>query len=332
MAKIEYLYKKFRDCDLDLIQRCNGIMEDYARQGYDLSLRQLYYQLVKANIVPNQDSQYNRLGNLVTDARMCGLIDWGHLQDRHREFNGHYFNDADPAGLIRTLPYHLSLDKWQGQDYHVEVWVEKDALEQVVSRAARQMSVGHMACKGYLSASMMHDAGMRFVDVINNGRKPVVIYLGDHDPSGLNMPEVICDRMETFIGHHTGQSDDFQMEHIALTRSQIRQYNPPPNPAKMTDTRAKKYLAAHGDSSWELDALTPSQMHKLIVEAVRSYRDEDTYQEVLVEQSKKRAVLQGMADGFAEFEKGLSLEGLAANERFIEFGNTVREAVSKAGA
>ena len=75
MPKIRYLDKHFRSDTVAVTEQANAIIDVYAAQGFDLTLRQLFYQFVSRGLIPNKDSEYKRLGSIVNDARLAGLID-----------------------------------------------------------------------------------------------------------------------------------------------------------------------------------------------------------------------------------------------------------------
>jgi DNA repair exonuclease SbcCD nuclease subunit len=74
------------------------------------------------------------------------------------------------------------------------------------------------------------------------------------------MTRDIRDRLELFASGHLGWTDAnrISVERIALNWDQVEQYSPPPNPAKLTDSRGAGYVACTATSSWELDALEPT--------------------------------------------------------------------------
>ena len=88
------------------------------------------------------------------------------------------------------------------------------------------------------------------------------------------------------------------VERIALNMDQIEIYKPPPNPAKITDSRAKKYIKKFGNNSWELDALEPKMMRKLIERQVLQYRDEDIYQKVIEKEKEYLSILQRVEENW----------------------------------
>ena len=84
MPKIQYKEIDFRDKSLHLIEWANKIVEDYDEKGYNLTLRQLYYQFVARDIIPNNQRMYDNLGALINNARLAGLVDWHSIEDRTR--------------------------------------------------------------------------------------------------------------------------------------------------------------------------------------------------------------------------------------------------------
>jgi hypothetical protein len=87
-----------------------------------------------------------------------------------------------------------------------------------------------------------------------------------------------------------------QIIHVGLTRDQVREYNPPPNPAKKTDPRSKKYMVVHGIHSWELDALPPNVLIKLVEDAIRQFIDMKKYNAVIARENELKKKLQEFAD------------------------------------
>ncbi len=292
MPKIEYIQKEFRSKSLETIRLVNEIIDEYREQGLDLSLRQIYYQFVSRGYVPNTSKEYSRLGDIIGDGRMAGLIDWSIIKDRSRRLleNSHW---DDPGQILRSARRSFRTDHWEGQDYVPEVWIEKEALIGVVASVCEGLDVAHYACKGYVSLSEMWDASERFTMMVENGQQPVIIHLGDHDPSGIDMTRDIEDRLYRF-----SDNNHIRVERIALNMNQVEEYDPPPNPAKFTDSRFESYVSISGSSSWELDALDPIVLSDLISERVLSYRDEDIFEEVLVRETEYRRILLNVEENW----------------------------------
>lgn len=296
MPKIAYeaWTPRFAEAALN-IQRAEQICTDYAARGYSLTLRQLYYRFVAAGWIPNTERSYKNLGNLISQARLGGLLDWYHVIDRTRGLNGspHW---EDPGDVVNSAARGYGIDLWTDQDTRVEVWVEKDALVDVVSRAASTWDCSYFSCRGYVSQSEMWVAGRRLRQYANVGQDVVVLHLGDHDPSGIDMTRDITDRLTTFMG---STADRLDVRRIALNMDQIEQYQPPPNPAKVTDSRYLAYQLEHGDESWELDALDPDVLNTLIDTEIASIVDSDLLDARRATQERERALLTAVSRNWA---------------------------------
>lgn len=171
-----YQATNFRQKSLRIIDEANEIIEEYSAEGYDLTLRQLYYQFVARDIIPNRQSEYKKLGSVVNDARLAGLVDWNSIVDRTRSYeqNGHW---NSPADIIASAARSYGIDTRADQDVYVEVWVEKDALVGVLERACSPLDVGYFSCRGYVSQSAMWAAANRFLCEHDS----VLLHLGDQD-------------------------------------------------------------------------------------------------------------------------------------------------------
>jgi hypothetical protein len=285
--KIEYVKKTFGTASLKLIEIANQIIVEYQAQGFDLTLRQLYYQFVSRDIIANKQSEYKRLGSIINDARLAGMIDWDAIVDRTRELRKNAHWDS-PGEIVAACAKQYQVDKWEGQEYRVEVWIEKDALVGVIEKICQKLDVPYFSCRGYTSQSEMHGAAKRLEAWSDDyDQKIVIIHLGDHDPSGKDMSRDIQDRMDLF----TNQNRIIEVERIALNMDQVRKYNPPPNPAKLTDSRCAGYIKEFGNKSWELDALDPKVIANLITKTVNKYLDMDLFSKKLTLEEKHKASL-----------------------------------------
>jgi hypothetical protein len=287
-----FVGKNFKDETLGIISQVNSILAEYRAQGYDLSLRQVYYQLVTKNLIPNTPKSYKRLGSIVSGGRLAGLIDWEMIVDRGRPviFPSHW---DSPADIVRAAADSFRIDKWEEQLSHVEVMIEKQALEGILIPVCDELDIRFTANKGYSSQSAMYRAGKRMGKAVMNGKDVYVLYLGDHDPSGLDMDRDILDRLSLFSSEVI-----YSVKRLALTWGQIEEYQPPENPAKMKDTRAKAYVMEFGDSSWELDAMEPALLASLVRDTVYEIRDEELWDEAVEREEEMKAELQEFADNY----------------------------------
>jgi len=295
MSKICYASKRFGSSTLALIDQACSIIDEYSAQGFDLTLRQLYYQFVSRDLLDNKQSEYKRLGSIINDARLAGLIDWDSIVDRTRQLRSlpHWEN---PGEVVRACAEQFRVDKWEDQEYRIEVWIEKDALVGVIEGVCRELDIPYFSCRGYTSQSEMWAAAQRLIGYSEGGQQTLILHLGDHDPSGLDMSRDIQNRIALFMTHHDADLLDFLR--IALNRDQVDTYKPPPNPAKLTDSRSDLYIASHGTYSWELDALEPSILAQLIRTEVEALRDDYLWGAKVAVELEGRRKLRAIARDF----------------------------------
>ena len=305
MPKICYQKRNFQVGTLDLIQKADDIMTEYSDQGYDLTLRQLYYQFVARGFIPNKQSEYKRLGSAINDGRLAGYLDWEMLVDRTREMQQNSHWDG-PGAIVSAAASSFALDKWSDQNNYVEVWVEKEALAGVVSSAASPLDVPRFSCRGYVSQSEMWRAAGRFRNFEQKGKTCYVLHLGDHDPSGIDMTRDIQDRLHVFRA-------SVIVKRIALNMDQIEELKPVPNPAKLTDARAHDYIRRFGYDSWELDALDPSYLDNLIRQHVQELCDQERFDARRRKQEHHRKTLTTIQRYYDEIVAFLQNEGFLSD-------------------
>lgn len=292
MPKIKYVERKFSDESERIIAQANEIFAQYEADGYILTLRQLYYQFVSRDILPNNMQSYKRLGSIINDARLAGLIDWNLMEDRTRNLKAQPAW-SDPSSIISACAEQFRIDKWADQKFRPEVWIEKDALAGVFERVCHELQVPYFSCRGYTSQSEMWVAGQRLDAWIKKGQMPVIFHFGDHDPSGIDMTRDIVDRLEMFMG-------GVKLERLALNMDQVQEYDPPPNPAKITDSRAQGYIAIHGDESWELDALQPDVLAGLVRDSIVQVRNEKLWNSAVKREETHRRLLDRAANKWTD--------------------------------
>ncbi len=278
--KQQYKEIEFAPKTQQLIQLINAIIRSYQAQGFTLSVRQIYYQLVARDVFPNTEQSYKRIANVINDGRMAGEIDWDAIEDRNRdiEVRGRW---TSGSSIIKACANSFHMDMWDNQEHRVIVIVEKAALAGVLSGVCHKYDVPLLAARGYPSVSIVREMALtHIIDPIQKGQYVTVLHLGDHDPSGIDMTRDLQERFDTFIHPEVPLGDDemFTLERIALSMDQINEKRPPPNPAKTTDARFNGYLKMYGSKSWELDALEPSYLNNLVERQIEGYIDEDKWQ------------------------------------------------------
>lgn len=270
-----------------IIEHSKEILETYG--GDRITLRQLYYRLVSIGF-PNNVKAYKRVVASTTSARWDGEIDFSAFVDRERGVYGRTeSNEKDLADEVQTAKDMIGvwlraygLERWSNQPKFVEVWIEKKALQGVFERPCNLYDVALAPCKGYPSLTFLNEAANRFQDQIDKGKEIVILYFGDYDPSGEDIPRSVQENLARL-------GVDIEMKKISLNTEQIEKYNLPGVPAKQTDSRS---AAWSGDDVVELDALDPKVLVKMCESAISEYFDIDLFKELKDLERKERIIYQ----------------------------------------
>lgn len=285
----------------DLLKEITELAIEYQKMDIKLTNRQMYYQLVATDFIPNATEVYKRVSKFITDARYGGHLDWKIFEDRGRQTKPP--SEWENIGaLIDTSLKAYRLPRWDEQNCYVEVLCEKQALESVLKPVTKKWHVQFGYNKGYTSAASMYDLYQRVLRGIFDEKEVIILYFGDHDPSGIDMVRDIETRVTEFLVNGELSldpafvSDVFSVEALALTMEQVLELNPPPNPAKISDPRAKEYIKKHGNTSWELDAIDPMLLQEIAEEGILEYLDQSKYDSIVKREKEEAKALKGFAD------------------------------------
>ena len=268
---------KMDGINADLILKVREVI-DGLRSYWPLTLRQVYYQLVAAGIIPNEIREYKRLSRILTSARLEGVVPWSAIEDRSRSIdlnvgwdNANQYISASVDSFLNY--YHRDLS--QGQNPRLEIWIEKDALSRVVSQAAGPYNVPVVVAKGFGSVSFVNEARDRIAKAFRGDIRTRILYFGDFDPSGWEMLPAM---MET-LQDEMRLGDAVEDVRCALNPEQIEEYKLVHNPDafKTTDSRAKKFAARFGKVGYELDAISPADLSALVKKSIRHNFDMDEF-------------------------------------------------------
>jgi hypothetical protein len=175
----------------------------------------------------------------------------------------------------------------QDQENYIEVWIEKATLEGLAIELTNTYCIRLLTSRGFNSISKLKEYSDRAKAAVRKGQHPVVLYLGDHDPSGLNMQDVARDKIREY-----GVAVEFKR--IALTYNQAKEWNLPKNPdsVKVTDTRSKGYVKQFGDFTWEIEAIHPSKIQDLIKQSIINEIDAEVYNMQIDKETEERNELK----------------------------------------
>lgn len=290
-------YGKPTKMTLSKIATANEIISEYMDMGLTLTLRQLYYQFVARGYIENSERSYKNIGSMMNNGRLWGLVDWDAMEDRTRNLS-RVSTWEKPSDILITAARAYRENPWESQRVYAEVWIEKEALTGVVQRPCDEWRVPHFACRGYVSQSEMYSAGQRLIEkTAGRDATAIIYYLGDHDPSGINMTEDIKKRLGMFTSRN---ASDIEVRRIALNMDQVDELNPPPNPAKLTDSRANEYISRFGNESWELDALSPEYIGELIETNLSRIIDKPKWVKAISHETKNKKRIKQIVDDLKE--------------------------------
>jgi len=250
-----------------------------------LTLRSLHYQLVGLGMT-NDIQHYKRVVKAMIDARWDESIQFEQFSDLDREMSGSteyspvILDDEIEHGKdqIRAWMNHYSRNRWENQDYYIEVFIEKKALQGVFTKPCRNWEVALGACKGYPSLTFLYETSLRFKAAESEGKQLVIIYFGDYDPSGEDIPRSIDENLKRFgVMVH--------IDRIALMEEQVIEWKLPHAPAKETDSRTANWT---GLGQVELDAVKPEKLQSMCNEAIQKYFDEEKYGALIEEEETER--------------------------------------------
>ncbi|GAH76712.1 unnamed protein product, partial [marine sediment metagenome] len=143
---------------LELLTQVQEIINSY---DFALTLRQIYYQLVARQIIPNEQRYYKKLSRLCVAGRDEGILPEEGFADRLREVDK-LSSWSNLNEFMQTVKRSYRKDKWQNQDNHLEIWTEKDALRSVLTEITYKYDVALMVARGQLSRTEVYRTAERY--------------------------------------------------------------------------------------------------------------------------------------------------------------------------
>lgn len=251
-----------------------------------VTLRQLHYRLVSAELIPNTTSAYKTLSARTAEARRAGWFPA--LMDRTREIHRPAFAN-DPLSEIEALARTYRRDRTEGQETALYLGVEKNGLLAQLESWFSDLGTPILALGGYSSQTYCEDV---IRDVKADGREAVLIYGGDFDPSGIDIQRDFDERTRSCFA---------EVRRIALNAEQVSEYDLPPQPGKATDSRAGAFVAEHGELvQVELDALPPDVLRELYQGAIERYWDKSAFDAAIEREASERATIERFRHEFEE--------------------------------
>lgn len=244
-----------------------------------LTIRGLHYQLV-ARGMTNDIQHYKRVVAATGWARRQGIIRYTAFSDRERAMacdtaaEQTIYDDkvSEAKYQIKAWAHSYRLNRWENQPYYPEVLIEKKALEGVFYRTCYENRVALGACKGYPSLTFLYDMAQRIIAAEDRGKQPVILYFGDYDPSGEDIPRALRENLIEL-----GCDECLEVRRICLNEDQVIDWKLPPAPTKVTDSRSRNW---DGLGQVELDAVRPEVLTSMLEEAIAEIFDNELYDEL----------------------------------------------------
>ena len=245
-----------------------------------MTVRQVFYRLVTTGVIDKTEAEYNcTVVRLLKEMRLNGDLPFNWIADNTR-----WMRKPDTHSSLREMlditatAYRRAL--WTNQEDYVEVWLEKDALSGVIYNVTSEWDVPLMVTRGYPSLSFLHQAAAS----ISYEDKPTYLYyFGDLDPSGVDIPRVVEERLVEFAS-----DADISFEMVAVLPEQIQQWDLPTRPTKKTDSRSKTFRG----ESVELDAIPPATLRQLVRDCIKRHVDEDALGKTRIAEASERELLE----------------------------------------
>ncbi len=285
------------------------------REERPMTLRQLYYRLISAGALKNDQKEYKRLGNIMTRLRESGQVPRTWIVDHVRDTlkPSSWTGLADFGDTVREA---YRKDFWASLPHHVEIFVEKDAIAGTIQPITRKYDVALHVCRGYSSVSFAGE----IADVWQDVRKPIfAFYLGDFDPSGFDLERDLRGKLERYSGRlcrdlgavvslenlsvHLLAYDEWLRDdevywfRLAVREEDFQEHNLIPLPVKMTDCRAKRFMETYGtdQACAEVDALSPNELRSRVETAILAHIDPERWERLQeVERMEQESLAQFM--------------------------------------
>ena len=263
-----------------------------------LTIRALHYQLVSRGMT-NTLQHYKRVVAAMEVARWDGRVDFEAFSDRDRAMCGTtratetVLEDKQDEAKRQVGLWMRSYRKnrWENQPYYPEILIEKKALEGVFAKPCAKWDVAVGACKGYPSLTFLYELSERLRDAQSEDKQPIILYFGDYDPSGEDIPRSIGENLQKFGVY------DVEIRRIALMEQQVIEWKLPPAPAKETDSRTANW---DGLGQVELDAVKPEKLISMLNDAINEIFDQDLYDELIAQENEERELFQAELKRYVE--------------------------------
>ena len=289
--------KRSTKAEMDLLR---DRMVRLAEANHPLSVRNLFYQLTADDgsgaTIEKLESSYAKVGRLKTQLCRDRSIPWGYFTDSSRvSYDNEGYEGLDDPEFTRRCMNLYRRNVWNTTGIYPQLWVESRSLYPTLAGTAQEWGVSLYPSGGMASDSFVYGAAVEAVHM--KCEEMVVVYVGDYDPAGLQIAEVL----ETKLTEHLDYAaEDFDLEapeltfwRVAITAEQITEYALPTKPVKSTQSRARYDI----DQTVEAEAMRPDTLRGIVADAFESMLDKEVLRNLrTVEASERHSLGQRMME------------------------------------
>jgi hypothetical protein len=270
----------------EVIEQVESVLAEYGSQ--QMTIRQVFYRLVTQHEYPKTEKDYSRLCETIGKARRAQLIPMKRIRDDgFSEYATAANKDlSDVVDDIRRMASSVRLDRQEGQAQRIHVWCEARGVAPMLSECADYYGISVFTSGGFDSITAKHNMGAQF----SHQGKPIVLHLGDYDPSGVHVFSSLEEDIRAFTWAYGGE---VEFERVAVLPDHIEEYDLPTAPPKYTDQRR-----FDDDRTVQLEAFSPTDLIALLKGEIESRIDMDAFNEQLDKETEVEEHLAPILEAF----------------------------------
>ncbi len=281
-----------------LIMQVKSVLEEY-RAHLPMTGRQIFYRLVGAYGYPKTEKAYGSLSESLVRARRAGMIPFDQIRDDGISVmsHAHYADENAFHKRVHDMGDAYKRDKLANQKMDVRVYCEAAGMIPQLARVCEPYSIPVYSCSGFDSLTGKYELKESCkASFTYQGRKTVILHLGDYDPSGESIfNDGLVEDIHAFLAKDVTSKEPHEVaifERVALRGEHIERFTLPTDPPKATDSRTKNW---QGEESCQLEALPPDVLASLLDATIKTYFNLAVYeQDLKAEEEERRRITKAL--------------------------------------
>ncbi|MBP9904872.1 MAG: hypothetical protein KBF66_04890 [Rhodoferax sp.] len=228
-----------------------------------ITVRGVAYALFTRGLIENMaTNNTQKVSRVMTAMREIGALDWTQIVDGTRAVD-RISTWRNPSQIIDAAVRGYRRNYWQDQPTLIEVWSEKSTVAGLLAPVLDEFGVTFRVQKGFGSFTSVRQAAEDSLDVPDH-QNPIVLYIGDFDPSGMFMSEIdLPARLKRY-------GSQWQFQRIAVLKSDTKKLPSFDASTKASDKRYEWFVENYGQTCWELDAIDPNDLRQRVREQIET--------------------------------------------------------------